>query len=221
MSKTVDIYHQGAALFAAQYDALSFERVHACWQPYWPQSGSKSGPQQQLVLDIGAGSGRDALWLAQQGCQVIAVEPAADLLRLGQLKTEAYAVREKQQKVQWLHDSLPELKACYQLNLQFNTILLSAVWMHILPSERERAFRKITNLLAPGGRFILSLRFGDFSDERAAYPVSEDEIAALACQFGLVLRFVSDITADAGGRAGVEWQTLVLELPDDGSGSLE
>ncbi|MEO3678422.1 class I SAM-dependent methyltransferase [Rheinheimera sp. FR7-31] len=208
MSKTIDHYHQGAELFAAQYDALSFEQVHACWSAYWPQSGQ----QQQLVLDIGAGSGRDALWLAQQGSQVIAVEPAADLLRLGQLKTA--------EKVKWLHDSLPELKACYQLNLQFNTILLSAVWMHILPSERERAFRKITNLLAPGGRFVLSLRFGDFSDERTAYPVTVNEIAALARQFGLLLRFVSEVTADAGGRAGVEWQTLVLELPDDGSGSL-
>ena len=196
MSKTVDIYHQGAALFAAQYDALSFEQVHACWQSYWPKD--------QCVLDIGAGSGRDALWLTGQGCQVIAVEPAADLLQLGQLKTT--------EKVQWLQDSLPELKACYQLNLQFNTILLSAVWMHILPSERERAFRKITNLLAPGGRFVMSLRFGDFSDERVAYPVSVDEVAALARQFGLVLRFVSDITADAGGRADVAWQTLVLQL---------
>ncbi|MDX1537756.1 class I SAM-dependent methyltransferase [Arsukibacterium sp.] len=213
MSKTVDIYHQGAALFAAQYDALSFEQVHACWQQFWPQTG----PEQQLVLDIGAGSGRDAMWLAGQGCQVIAVEPAEDLLRLGQLKTDAQAAPENQQKIQWLQDSLPELKACYQLNLQFNTILLSAVWMHVLPSERERAFRKITNLLAPGGRFVLSLRFGDFSDERAAYPVSVDEVAALARQFGLVLRFVSETTADAGGRAGVSWQTLVLELPDDGS----
>ncbi|MDP5149659.1 class I SAM-dependent methyltransferase, partial [Rheinheimera baltica] len=176
MSKTVDIYHQGAELFAAQYDALSFEQVHACWSAYWPQSEQ----QQQLVLDIGAGSGRDALWLAQQGCHVIAVEPAADLLQIGRLKTSG----KLQEKVQWLHDSLPELKACYQLNLQFNTILLSAVWMHIAPSERERAFRKIANLLAPGGRFVLSLRFGSFSDDRVAHEVSVDEIAALARQFG-------------------------------------
>lgn len=99
MSKTVDIYHQGAELFATQYDALSFEQVHACWSAYWPQSG-----QQQLVLDIGAGSGRDALWLAQQGCQVIAVEPAADLLRLGQLKTDARLVQQgtKVQNLGWL-----------------------------------------------------------------------------------------------------------------------
>lgn len=206
MSKTLDIYHQGAALFAQQYDALSFERVHASWQPYWPDKG--------MVLDIGAGSGRDALWLAERGCQVIAVEPAADLRQIGQLKTAAT------EKVQWLSDSLPDLKACYQLNLQFNTILLSAVWMHIAPSERERTFRKIANLLAPGGHFVLSLRFGEFTDGRACYQVNVDEVATLAKQFGLVLSHVSALTADSAGRSEVQWQTLVLELPDDGSASL-
>lgn len=204
MSKTVDLYHQGAALFAAQYDALSFEVVHRSWHQYWPEN--------QLVLDIGAGSGRDATWLAKQGCQVIAVEPAADLRKIGQVKTT--------EQVQWLQDSLPELKACYQLNVKFNTILLSAVWMHIPPTERERAFRKITNLLAPGGRFVISLRYGSFSDGRASYPVDIDEIALLAKQFGLVTRFIGHKEPDAGGRSGIEWQTLVLELPDDGSGSL-
>ena len=31
------------------------------------------------VLDIGAGTGRDALWLGQQGFQVVAVEPVIEL----------------------------------------------------------------------------------------------------------------------------------------------
>lgn len=204
MNKTLDIYHQGAALFAVQYNALSFTQVHQSWQQFWPESGT--------VLDIGAGSGRDALWLAEHGCEVVAVEPAADLRTIGQAKTA--------EKVQWISDTLPELKACYQLNLQFNTILLSAVWMHISTSERERAFRKMANLLAPGGRLILSLRYGDFADGRVAFAVSVDEIQVLAKKFGLVLCFVSERIADAGGRADVQWQTVVLELPDDGSASL-
>lgn len=214
MNKTLDIYHQGAALFAEQYNALRFEQVHQSWQQFWPDNG--------MVLDIGAGSGRDALWLAERGCQVIAVEPAENLRQIGQSKTggQTKTAGHSVSRVQWLSDSLPELKATYQLNLQFNTILLSAVWMHLAPSERERAFRKIANLLAPGGRFVLSLRFGEFSDGRMSYPVSVDEIARLARQFGLVLSFVSDLNADSAGRAGVQWQTLVLELPDDGSASL-
>lgn len=204
MNKTEEVYQQHAALFAGQYEALHFEQVHQSWQAYWPEQG--------LLLDIGAGSGRDARWLAQRGCEVIAVEPVAALRQFGEQQSGG--------QVKWLDDSLPALKACYQLNLQFQTILLSAVWMHLAPSDRSRAFRKIANLLAPGGRFVVSLRFGDFTDGRQAYPVSVDEIAAFARQFGLVLRFVSDKTADAGGRAAVQWQTVVLELPDDGSASL-
>lgn len=92
--------------------------------------------------------------------------------------------------------------------------------MHLALSERERAFRKIANLLAPGGRFVLSLRYGEFSDGRVAYPVTVDEIATLTKQFGLVLDHVSALTADSAGRMAVQWQTLVLALPDDGSASL-
>ncbi|MBD4163799.1 SAM-dependent methyltransferase, partial [Xanthomonas citri pv. citri] len=61
---------------------------------------------------------------------------------------------------------------------------------------------------------------GDFSDHRVAYPVSVDEINELASKFGLVLKHLSARTADVGGRVDITWQTLVLMLPDDCSGSL-
>lgn len=35
---------------------MAFEVVHKSWQAYWPLEGDK-------VLDVGAGSGRDALWM--------------------------------------------------------------------------------------------------------------------------------------------------------------
>ena len=76
MSSTIDIYHQVAEGFASQYNALKPEEVHQIWRSFWPAADA-------LVLDIGAGSGRDARWLAQQGCEVFAVEPAKALRELG------------------------------------------------------------------------------------------------------------------------------------------
>ena len=44
--------------------------------------------------------------------------------------------------------------------ISFDLILLSAVWMHIPPSDRARSIRKLANLLKPGGKLVISLRHG-------------------------------------------------------------
>ncbi|WP_052149421.1 hypothetical protein [Sphingomonas sp. Ant20] len=49
----VDYYDRDAALFATRYDSVSFEDVHWAIAPFLPPAGS-------AVLDVGAGSGRDA-----------------------------------------------------------------------------------------------------------------------------------------------------------------
>ena len=59
-----------------QYNSVSFETVHTSWQEWWPKNG-------QTILDIGAGNGRDAQWLNERGCEVVAVEPADALRTLG------------------------------------------------------------------------------------------------------------------------------------------
>lgn len=40
--------------------------------------------------------------------------------------------------------------------MAFDLILLSAVWMHVPPSSRDRAFRKLITLLKLGG--LLAMR---------------------------------------------------------------
>lgn len=61
MSKTIDFYHQNAGFLIEQYQSLTFEQVHQSWRAYWPLT-SKSDVAK--VLDVGAGTGRDALWFA-------------------------------------------------------------------------------------------------------------------------------------------------------------
>ncbi len=103
--------------------------------------------------------------------------------------------------------------------MAFDVILLSAVWMHVGPSDRGRAFRKLVNLLKPGGLIALSLRHGPAEATRAMHAVSADEIRRLARDHGaLVERCVT--AEDHLGRPDVRWTQVALRLPDDGTGAL-
>lgn len=204
MSSTIDFYHLNALTLSHQYNSVSFESVHHSWKSYWPLAGDK-------ILDVGAGSGRDARWMQQQGCEVIAIEPSDGLRELGAEYTGA--------EVTWINDALPALSRTENLGMRFDLILVSAVWMHLPSSYRERAFRKLSNLLVPNGRLIISLRHGEFDDQRQGYPVSVQELVQLAKNSALQVRHI-DESKDQLNRSEVWWQTVVMTLPDDGSGDL-
>ncbi len=52
------------------------------------------------------------------------------------------------------------------------------------------------------------------------YDVSADELAQFASQFGLTYRLLTnEQSADALGRDDVTWQTVMLTLPDNGTGA--
>ena len=202
----INHYSEHADAFFNQYSSVDFEQVHKDWFEQLPNQG--------VALDVGCGSGRDALYLANKGLTVVAVEPATSLL-------EKAKQHNNHANISWLSDQLPELNSVLNLQLKFDLILLSAVWMHIPQSHRERAFRKLSNLLKPNGKLIISLRFGDSPDKRLMYPVSADELSKLATQQGLTFKhIVSNYSLnDAFGRESVRWETVILTLPDDGTGS--
>jgi SAM-dependent methyltransferase len=195
----IDFYSQNCERLAEQYEKLSPEKVNVDWSPYIPATKS-------LILDIGSGSGRDAAWLAEMGHEIVAVEPV-DKLRKKSEELHPHP------SIQWINDWLPALTKVYKLNLRFDLILVSAVWMHISPGLRERSFRKLVNLLKPGGTLILTLRHGPSPDERIMYPAESEEIYQLANRYAIdvVLNTKSD---DQLGRTEVSWNTMVLRLPE-------
>ena len=201
MTANIEYYSTNAKALTEQYNSVSFESVHKDWLNEIPKEG--------IVLDVGAGSGRDARYLAAKGLSVVAVEPALNIRELAQ----TYQVNNP---IHWLSDTLPELSEVYKLQTKFDLILLSAVWMHIAPSLRERAFRKLSSLLKPNGKLVISLRHGQCQDERTMYAVSADELAQYASQFGLTYKLLSpDQAPDKLGRSDVSWQTVLLTLPDN------
>ncbi len=69
----IQAYDEAGFALADGWERVPFEAAHAAVIPLIP---TKPG----LVIDIGAGSGRDAAWFAANDWTVIAVEPA-DRLR--------------------------------------------------------------------------------------------------------------------------------------------
>ncbi|WP_417350153.1 methyltransferase domain-containing protein [Ferrimonas sp.] len=206
---TAKFYETNAESLATSYDSVSFKQVHKAWESFWPNESC----QDLFALDIGAGSGRDAKWLAERGAQVVAVEPTAALKTIGKLNTQDLPVN-------WITDSLPDFAEVTKLGMRFDLILASAVWMHIAPSERARAFRKMANLLNPGAQLIISLRHGDFEDSRSGHAVSAEELEKLARHHGLVMKLATEKQSDELGRSQVTWQTVVMSKPEDGSDNL-
>ena len=198
-------YDTHAPELARTYESIEAEHVHGWFADLLPAEGG-------LALDIGAGTGRDAAWLASRGLDVVAVEPSSAM------REQAVALHPGA-RVRWVSDSLPDLRQVLRMGLKFDLILLSAVWMHVPESERARAFRKIVALLKPGGLIAITLRSGPADAERAIYPVSDAEVEQLARAHGAyVERRVA--APDGLGRTEVSWVQLTIRLPDDGTGAL-
>ena len=205
-ARIISAYSREAEALTAQYEALSPVSVHASWIQHLPDTPG-------LALDVGSGSGRDAAWLSSLGFDVVAVEPAQALRQ--------YAIENhKHHAIQWLDDSLPDLKHVLDLNYRYDVILLSAVFMHIHSEKlRQRCFRKLVTLLKPGGRMVITLRHGQAPDERPMADVQLDELQALGRNHALeTISFGS--SDDEMGRAGISWNHIVFQSPDDGTGAL-
>jgi SAM-dependent methyltransferase len=110
---SIPYYDQHASRLVDQYETLTFQDVHADLMDMLPPPGS-------TVLDVGAGSGRDAAWLAANGYDVIAVEPSEAMLAHARL-------RHPSTKIHWISDSLPDLAKVRRLGLSFDLILLSNI----------------------------------------------------------------------------------------------
>ena len=189
-------YGTRAADLAAQYESITFEDVHRDVLHLFPAEPSH-------VLDIGAGSGRDAAALALRGHRVVAVEPTQELRAEGQRLHPLPTL-------QWLDDQLPELLVVRNLKQRFDVILLTAVWMHLDAAERKTAMCAIASLLRVGGIVVMSLRHGPVPDGRRMFDVSADETVALGEQAGLGIHHCSE-REDMLGRADVSWSFVALK----------
>ena len=195
MNEIIEYYSRHSEQLTGRYEKLPPQAVHAAWKHLLPDSKSR-------ILDVGAGSGRDAAWLAERGHCVVAVEPADNL------RKKAIGLH-PHDAIHWVNDRLPDLKEIHRLEQVFDVILVSAVWMHLPQSDRLGAFDSLYTLLDPAGIMIISFRNSPLVERPVMYPVTGAEIPDLARQFRLdvVINIQND---DMFNRTEVRWQTVVM-----------
>jgi SAM-dependent methyltransferase len=195
-------YAESADALAEQYEGIAFADVHRGILHLLPAAPGR-------VLDIGAGTGRDAAALAALGHSVVAVEPTAELRAHGQRLHPS-------PRIARIDDALPDLDQVHERGELFDLIMLTAVWMHLDAAQRARALPRIAGLLRPGGLMALSLRHGPVPVGCRMFDVTADETCALARDAGLETVHRSE-RADMLGRADVTWSMLAFRRASEKS----
>lgn len=138
-------------VFTAEY----WEERYGSRDPVW--SGR---PNRQLVaeatdlkpgeaLDAGCGEGADAIWLAERGWRVTAVDFASAALRRGAKQAESLGA-ELAGRIRWQRE---DLTVWTPPEKHFD--LVSAEYMHFPPEAREPFFRRLATAVVPGGTLLI------------------------------------------------------------------
>jgi SAM-dependent methyltransferase len=168
-----------------------------------------------VVLDVGAGAGRDMAAMQWAGLEVFGLEPSAEMRAVALSRHPGLVGRLRQA-------SLPALGRPFE-DLQpdgFDAVVCSAVLMHLAPDALVAALSAMAALLKrPGAGSQLLLSIPDMSrallredrdpDGRLFYNHPPDTIIACLQPLQLALR-VHEVSDAVLQTAGTRWHTLVF-----------
>ncbi|MDK1286139.1 class I SAM-dependent methyltransferase [Pseudoalteromonas umbrosa] len=190
-------YEIGVQSFAKASFGLKFEDINQDFLSFLPALGSK-------VLDAGCGVGQNAAALCELGYDVCAIEPLTAFL-------DKAKARYKELPIEWLEDSLPDLKLLNSANHVFDFILLDGVWHHLNYKERKQCINRLYELLAPNGICAFSLRNGPAGLGTHVYPTNNEELSSMALENGLEVVFqVENQPSKMPNKRDVSWSRVAL-----------
>ncbi|GAC1410748.1 MAG: class I SAM-dependent methyltransferase [Candidatus Velthaea sp.] len=108
-----------------------------------------SGLVPGAALDVGSGEGADAVWLAERGWRVTAVDFSTIALERGAARAVEVG-DDVARRIDWLHRDVTEwapAEASYDL--------VSAQFMHLPKEPREALFLRLAASVAPGGSLLI------------------------------------------------------------------
>jgi SAM-dependent methyltransferase len=133
-------------------DQRQWDEAYASRELVWTAEANRfvveelSGLAAGRALDLGTGEGRNAIWLAERGWQVTAVDFSA----VGLAKAAELAASRGVTGIRWVEADLREYQpgpAAYDL------VLLA--YVHLPPDESGTLLQRAASALAPGGTLLV------------------------------------------------------------------
>jgi uncharacterized OsmC-like protein len=167
-----------------------------------------SGLKPGRALDLGAGEGRNAVWLAEQGWQVTAVDfsPVA-------LDRAASRAKQSGVQVEWVQADVTQYTPAAA---SFDLVVI--LYLHLPPDARQRVLAQAANGLRPGGRIVIvehdleNLSSGHGGPQEPSVLFTPERVTAALP--GLTIARAQTVKRQMQTGAGVEttFDTLVLAV---------
>lgn len=167
-----------------------------------------SGLKPGRALDLGAGEGRNAAWLAEQGWHVTAVDFSRVALERGAAIAQRAGV-----KVEWVPADLTDYRPA---TATFDLVVI--LYLHLPPGARRSVLEQAVTALRPGGRLLIvghdleNLGAGHGGPQEPSVLYTPDRIAAQLP--GLTLARAQTVKRQVQTIEGVAtaFDTLVLAI---------
>lgn len=197
---TLDIYEREAEVIFRRHTSAGRRRHQERAIAHFIAGGA--------TADIGSGSGRDLAWLNASGFPTVGYEPVAALRALCLAEFPDVTV---------FDSALPALEGI--ADASFDNVLCSAVLMHLPAESVPTAVERLTQIVRPGGRLLVSFRRGldgaeREGDGRLFTPIEGDAVVAQLSGLGFVIR--EHITESDRDRPRISWTVIAAAK---GSGS--
>ncbi len=137
-----------------RWDAEYWDELYRSTDAVWSGRPNRvlvqetAGLEPGRALDVGAGEGADAVWLARQGWKVTAADVSQ--VALGRAAEHAAAAGVPAGAIEWWRADLLETApsaATYDL--------VSAFFFHLEPGPRAKVLSRLADAVAPGGTLLI------------------------------------------------------------------
>ncbi len=141
---SIDYYERYAASYYDNTSELSMEEQLDRFIALLPENAE--------VLDLGCGSGRDTIYLEENGCQVTPMDGSRQMCLLAEINTD----------MEVLHMTFDEM----EFQEVFDGIWACASLLHVPEEEMDRIMVRVTSALVPGGILYMSFKYGEGEEIR-------------------------------------------------------